>query len=313
MGCESCDFLCSDERYLLAHMSIEHQQHDDSEDNDQLVNAVKDQIKKGNRKKSEIEAAITATSKTLQHLYAALMINSTPSNVDEAEKIMDQVNAADQPTSTTNETSPVRSMTPEAPRSAACQPVLARLNNLISPNSAEPMSELNRAASRKRKMSVEDESTSLNLSDEPSSHGTVGATVFPGLSRFPSTNLGGMIDTQAILETIKRVRLRARSDRVDEDDEEEQVVVQPREPGETTTPATTPAQLPKPNGPTSSSHESNKTESEDEIIEIPIDEADYANGLLQNSTFSNPNPALHQLLNQQPNQNTTNSVTARYL
>ena len=83
------------------------------------------------------------------------------------------------------------------------------------------MSELNRAASRKRKISVEaDESTSLNLSDEPSGPGTVGATVFPGLSRFPSTNLGGMIDTQAILETIKRVRLRARSDRVDEDDED---------------------------------------------------------------------------------------------
>ena len=277
LGCESCQFLCSDERYLKAHNVVEHKKEPDDppapHENAAYIEAVRTALTAGTRKKKEIEAAIEATSKTLGHLYAALLANNNAGTFDAATEIMDRVipNVESE-----NTPSPGTPATPETSR--------CRITSLISP----PDNQL----SRKRKVSIEtsnsEEATSLNLNET----GEPVQTSFVGLSRLnQSTPLSGLSDmerAQAIIDTIKRARLVQQKD---ETDEEDPVIVQPTGPPlESVIAAST------------SDEGKAASDSGDEIIEIPIDEPDnIPNGFNQTPFNNNQNPALHHLLNHTSN------------
>lgn len=68
LSCDRCQFFCSDERYLMAHMSVEHGENEKSVPKvapGEVDDAVKQAIKAPPRRR-EIESAIESTSKTLR-------------------------------------------------------------------------------------------------------------------------------------------------------------------------------------------------------------------------------------------------------
>lgn len=293
LGCESCEFLCSDERYLTAHITVEHEKDIDrsndesSASHDNYVKAVKNALQNGSRKKREIEAAIASTSKTLGYLYAALLSDATGGSIEDATKIMERVMPSSTGTVETNGSSPIRPASPEQTESGQ-----NRISNLISPPET----------SRKRKISIgtsSEETTSLNLNDVGTGQaetGQTGATFNTGINRIGPSTLTGLTDMErahAIIETIKRARLAQQEKNGPDDEEDEPVIVQPTgPPGEATS-------LPGIGNCDEFNDGSKQLDSDDEIIEIPIDEPDHQNGFItSHSAFkSTQNPALHQLLN----------------
>jgi hypothetical protein len=281
LTCDDCNFLCSDARYLAAHNSVEHQTVPENPDelangdskitaqNEEFIRNIKQVLKNSADKKREIESAIESTSKTLGSLYAALLSDSA-NTVDEATKIIERVTplgSGENSEAITSESVPVVSPTNITPHYKIA----------LSPPET----------TRKRKLSIEhsDEMTSLNLNEtEPTGH--LNLPVFNGMNRF-GANLSDMERAQAIIETIKRARL-GQQDRIEEDEDEEDVVVQPGPPVDPLSEQG------------SNNTQNNVCESDsDEIIEIPIDESDDSGLVGMNTTpMFNPKNGLHHLINQ---------------